>query len=218
LLRRAVAGRVAAARGNRVNSFDELDVQNTEPGISDGFWRDREDEKKVLEFRAGSREALADLFRRYRKDVYEIAYRFTNNVDDALEITQEVFMKLIESLETFRRGSRFFTWLYRIAVNHAIDYLRRRKRRGMAPLDEDAHEALNKAGDPVERAEGAEFTERLRRALDQLSQKHRTVIVLHGLENLSYREIAQIVGCSTGTVMSRLFYARKRLAELLGEP
>jgi RNA polymerase sigma-70 factor, ECF subfamily len=209
---------VPLGSGLRVNNADDLDVQNTEARVADSFWRDRDDEKKVLEFRAGSREALAELFRRYRRDVYEIAYRFTSNVDDALEVTQEVFMKLIESLETFRRGSRFFTWLYRIAVNQAIDHLRRRKRRAMVPLDEDAHESAGRGNDPVERAEQTEFTERLTRALEQLSQKHRTVIVLHSLENLSYREIAQIVGCSTGTVMSRLFYARKRLAEVLGEP
>ena len=204
--------------GLRVNNADDLDVQNTEARVADSFWRDRDDEKKVLEFRAGSKEALAELFRRYRRDVYEIAYRFTSNVDDALEITQEVFMKLIESLETFRRGSRFFTWLYRIAVNQAIDYLRRRKRRTMVPLNEEAYESAGRGNDPVERAEKSEFTERLTWALAQLSQKHRTVIVLHSLENLSYREIAQIVGCSTGTVMSRLFYARKRLAEVLREP
>ena len=200
-----------------MNNFEDPDVEQKEtvPSSEERFWRDRDDEKKVLEFLSGRKEALAELFRRYRQDVYEIAYRFTSNRDDALEITQEVFMKLIEGLESFRRGSRFFTWLYRIAVNQSIDFLRRRKRRAAVPLEEGELRNLRRGTDPVQRAQSAELSERLREALGKLSEKHRTVLILHGMENLSYREIAQVVGCSIGTVMSRLFYARKRLAELL---
>jgi len=200
-----------------LNNSDDCDVQEEEtvPSSEERFWLDRDDERKVLEFLSGRKEALAELFRRYRQDVYEIAYRFTSNRDDALEITQEVFMKLIEGLESFRRGSRFFTWLYRIAVNQSIDFLRRRKRRAAVPLEEGEHRNRRRGTDPVERAQTAELSERLRSALGKLSEKHRTVLILHSMENLSYREIAQVVGCSIGTVMSRLFYARKRLAELL---
>lgn len=179
--------------------------------------QDRDDETRVREFLAGKKEALGVLFRRYRRDVYEIAYRFTNNGEDALEITQEVFMKLMESLDTFRWGSRFFTWLYRIVVNQSIDFLRRRKRRAALPLEDREYAGSQRGTDPVRRAEHAELAERLHAALSRLSPKHRTVLVLHSLEDLSYREIAQIAGCSIGTVMSRLFYARKRLAEILGE-
>ena len=203
-----------------VNSGPDSDVQMAEEdlGEQEAFWRDRDDEKKVLEFLGGRRDALADLFRRYRKDVYQIAFRYTNNADDALEITQEVFGKLLESLETFRRGSRFFTWLYRVAVNQSIDFLRRRRRRAAAPLEGDEYRSRDVGADPVKRAERAELAERLHAALGKLSDKHRMVLVLHSLENLSYREIAQVVGCSMGTVMSRLFYARRRLAEILREP
>jgi RNA polymerase sigma-70 factor (ECF subfamily) len=203
-----------------VNTGERYGVKMEEEDASEqeAFWRDRDDEKKVLEFLAGRREALADLFRRYRKDVYQIAFRYSNNADDALEITQEVFAKLLESLETFRRGSRFYTWLYRVAVNQSIDFLRRRKRRAAAPLQGEEYRTRDAGADPVKRAERSELAERLHEALGRLSDKHRAVLVLHSLENLSYREIAQVVGCSIGTVMSRLFYARRRLAEILGEP
>jgi RNA polymerase sigma-70 factor (ECF subfamily) len=202
-----------------LNNREKRNVQKEEERPPEGpLGEDRDDERRVLEFLAGRRDALAVLFRRYRNDVYEIAYRFTSNRDDALEVTQEVFMKLMESLETFRRGSRFFTWLYRIAVNQSIDYLRRRRRRATVPLEDVALVRASGSGvDPVKRAESTELAERVQSALAKLSEKHRAVLVLHSLENLSYREIAQIVGCSMGTVMSRLFYARKRLADMLGD-
>ncbi len=183
----------------------------------DAFLRDREDERLVLQFLAGRKEALGDLFRRHREGVFRIAYRLTSNRDDALEITQEVFMKLIEHLGGFRQGSRFFTWLYRVTVNHALDFMRRRTRLAAAPLDDAAVQMPAGAPDPARGAERAELRERLAAALGRLSEKHRTAVVLHGVEQLSYKEIAEITGVSTGTVMSRLFYARKRLAELLGD-
>ncbi len=176
-----------------------------------------DDQALVAAFVAGDRQALAELFRRYRRSVYEIAYRYTSNREDALEVTQEVFLKVIENASEFRRGARFSTWLYRIAVNQSIDYLRRRKRRSFAPLEGEGFQARGTRADPVLEAEKTELQERVNEALWKLSEKHRDVLVLHTLEHLSYAEIAKIVGCSVGTVMSRLFYARKRLAELLGE-
>ncbi len=184
---------------------------------ADAFLRDREDERLVLQFLAGRREAVGDLFRRHRDGVFRIAYRFTGNRDDALEITQDVFMKLIEHLGGFRQGSRFSTWLYRVSVNQTLDFLRRRARLAAAPLSAPPGGGAAGAADPARSAERAELRERLKAALGKLSEKHRTAVVLHGVEQLSYKEIAEITGVSTGTVMSRLFYARKRLAELLGD-
>ena len=201
-----------------MNTFEESYVQDSETGFSpdDPLQRDREDRRAVREFLAGRRDALGDLFRRYRKDVYAIAHRFTGNKDDALDVTQEVFLKLIERMDEFERSARFSTWLYRVAVNQSIDCMRRRRRRAAAPLGDAVVEVTGGGTDPVERAERREVSASLMHALDQLSDKHRSVIVLHGLENLSYKEIARVMGCSEGTVMSRLYYARKYLAEILG--
>ncbi len=193
----------------------QIDGVGTTPG--DTFVSDREDERMVLEFLGGRKEALGDLFRKHRDGVFKIAYRLTNNREDALEVTQDVFMKLIGHLGGFRRGARFFTWLYRVAVNQSLDYLRRRQRATAAPLDDQGVQVPAETPDPVRGAERAELSERLNAALGRLSEKHREVVVLHGIEQLSYKEIAEITGASLGTVMSRLFYARKRLTELLEE-
>lgn len=185
---------------------------------------DAEDTQKVQEFLAGDARAFDFLYEKYRERVYRLAYRFLRNREDALEVAQDVFLRVYLGLSKFKTQSKFFTWLYRVAVNRAIDFAR--AKRGARPKGVDA-EVLELAArplpgrrpapDPVEVAAERELAEAVREAVAGLSEKHRAVFLLHATENLSYREIAEVVGCSLGTVMSRLFYARKKLQRALGK-
>lgn len=176
---------------------------------------------KVKEFLAGEPQAFAFLFEKYRETVYRLAYRFVRNKEDALEVTQDVFLRVYTGMPGFKTGSKFFTWLYRVTVNRAIDFTRARKARAAR----EAEVAVLEAGaalpgrapvpDPSEAAQEKELDEKLARAIESLSDKHRAVFTLHATENLSYKEIAAVLKISVGTVMSRLFYARKRLQAVL---
>ena len=183
---------------------------------------DNEDILKVKAFLTGDEDAFEFLFEKYRQRVYGIAFRFVRNREDALEVAQEVFLRVYQALEKFKTDSKFFTWLYRITVNRSIDFTRSRKSRRLLRMDESTMEALGeptarRAPDqgPVEYAQEQELHEKLRQAVAGLSDKHQIVFILHISEDLSYKEISEVVGCNVGTVMSRLFYARKQLQESL---
>lgn len=184
---------------------------------------DAEDKKKVDEFLAGDVRAFEFLFDKYREKVYRIAYRFVRHREDALEVTQDVFLRVYRGLPKFRTNSKFFTWLYRVTANRAIDFTRSRKSRAAVEVEAQILEATaslppgrSASPDPSAVAQERELEELLQEAVQHLSEKHRTVFLLHAMENLSYREIAEVMGSSMGTVMSRLFYARKKLQEALG--
>jgi RNA polymerase sigma-70 factor, ECF subfamily len=183
---------------------------------------DEEDLIKVEEFLSGNIRGFEFLFDKYREKVFRIAYRFVRHKDDALEVTQEVFLKVYTSLARFKTDSKFFTWLYRVTVNRSIDFTRRRKSRRLQEIEPGQLEAQatlpgrSAARDPADLSAEAELEEKLAQAVQSLSEKHRAVFLLHAMENLSYKEIAATLGCSIGTVMSRLFYARKKLQEILG--
>jgi len=184
-----------------------------------------EDLRWIHAFLAGDRMAFERLFEKYREKVYGIAYRFVRNKEDALEVAQEVFLRVYQGLAKFKTDAKFFTWLYRITVNRAIDVSRSRKTRRTLELDAtegDGQGLLEsienpQSDDPADLALRKEFSGRLLDAIQALPSKHRAVFILHAVENLSYKEIADVVGCSIGTVMSRLFYARKKLQKLLSE-
>lgn len=184
---------------------------------------DSEDLSHVEAFLAGDENAFRALFDKYREKVYRIAFRFVRNKDDALEVTQEVFLRVYLSLKSFQTNSKFFTWLYRIAVNRSIDFSRSRRHDPTTSLDAVessqtltlGRHAQRSTPSPGELAQARELEELVAQAIEQLSPKHRAVFVLHASENLSYRQIADVLGCNIGTVMSRLFYARKRLREEL---
>ena len=183
---------------------------------------ENEDILKVNAFLAGDENGFEFLFEKYRQKVYGIAYRFVRNREDALEVAQEVFLRVYQGLDKFKTDSKFFTWLYRITVNRSIDFTRSRKSRPLHGMDEPAMEALGKptarnapAQSPVEYAREKELEEKIREAVATLSEKHQLVFILHTSEDLSYKEIAEVAGCNVGTVMSRLFYARKKLQEAL---
>jgi RNA polymerase sigma-70 factor (ECF subfamily) len=141
-----------------------------------------------------------------------------HNRDDALELTQETFVKAYENLNKFKGESSFYTWLYRIVVNLAIDFRRRDRRHPTVsladrPSGEDVEEGLTdqRLSDPYQRASVQEIGARVQEAINELTPDHKAVILLREVEGLSYEDISRVMQCSKGTVMSRLHYARKKL-------
>lgn len=185
-----------------------------------------EDDRLIARALGGDAKAFEELYERHRHTVFKVAYGMTRNTEDALDVVQETFLKAHRSLARFERRASVVTWLCQIAVHQAIDLSRRRKVRQAEQLDEklvaDGVEAprSGRAGHelpPAENAQARELQAALDQALARLSEKHRTVFVLYTVKGLSYKEIADTVGISIGTVMSRLFYARKNLQALLEE-
>jgi RNA polymerase sigma-70 factor (ECF subfamily) len=166
----------------------------------------------------GDTEAFGKLVERYQRRVIGVAMAVVHNQDDALELAQETFVRAYENLAKFESRSSFSTWLYRIAANLAIDFRRREGRytvlRGEEGETELARLPSENRNSFDEHARG-ELNVRLRRALDELTSEHRTVILLREVEGLSYDEISEVLQCPRGTVMSRLHYARNRLRALL---
>jgi RNA polymerase sigma-70 factor (ECF subfamily) len=180
------------------------------------------DETLVARALRGEKGAFRELFDRHRSGAYRVAYRFVGNHEDALDVVQESFVKVYRSLGAFERRSQFKTWLMRIVTNTALDLRRSRGSSSATPLSDEIVETLGEESQPerridtpIEKMEYGELREALNRALARLSDAHRTVFVLHAEEGLTYREIAEIAGISEGTVMSRLFHARKNLQKIL---
>lgn len=174
--------------------------------------------------RTGSRDAVERLIGAYERKVYTLCLRLTANPDDAQDLAQEVFLRLFQSLHTFRGGSAFDTWLHRVTVNLWKDELRRRNRhRGMvsldAPLstekDEVQRQVLSSALDPAADLEQRAEAEAVWVALSGLPQDYRIILVLREMQGHSYEELARILGCSIGTVKSRLNRARRLLGDAL---
>jgi RNA polymerase sigma-70 factor (ECF subfamily) len=184
----------------------------------------------VRRTQAGDDDAFAELFRRYRDKVFRISFRFTRDRDEALDLVQAVFIKVHRSLSSYREESSFATWISRVATNVGIDHVRSRKREAQVELDESALASVSPDADaamatpsqgPAAAALNRELGQAIGRALDDLSEKHRTVFTLHCVEGMPYQAIADTLQISIGTVMSRLFHARrylrKSLAPYLGE-
>ena len=172
-----------------------------------------EERKLVESARDGSEEAYAELVRAYRSKVFNMAYGFTGNRESADDLAQEVFLKAYLALPRFRFGSTFGTWLYRIAVNHIRDFLRKGARVKEVSLEAVGEPAAG--GDAVlamEKEREDEGRRRLvRRELEALPEKYRLVLTLRDVEGLPYEEIARVLGLSPGTLDSRLHRARKML-------
>jgi len=168
---------------------------------------------------AGDEDAFRALVHRYEDRVFRVLSRFTQDRMETEDLAQDVFVKVYRKLDTFKHGSAFYTWVYRIAVNTATDHLSRRKRRKLHLVSDDA--VLDGgAGDDAESSAETPLLEEEMRAvtrqvLDGLPEKYRTILVLREYEDLAYTEIAEVLGCSIGTVESRLFRARKRFKEAL---
>jgi RNA polymerase sigma-70 factor (ECF subfamily) len=172
---------------------------------------------------AGDATAYRGLVEKYQERVYHMVYGMVRNREDARDITQDAFVKAYNKLSTFRTESSFYTWLYRIAMNLAIDFLRKTKRRGESSFDEQIASKdddgglseLHVADSPSKSLERKQLMGSILDALDQLPDDQRQIILLRELEGLSYKEIADVTGVPEGTVMSRLYYARKKLQTLL---
>jgi RNA polymerase sigma-70 factor (ECF subfamily) len=170
----------------------------------------------------GDREAFRTLFERYHRRAYALAYGVVRQQDDALDIVQDAFIKAHKHLDKFEGTSSFYTWLYRIVMNLAIDHLRKHRRVRPVELDEqnlaESDDPLLPkllGGNPGRALLDKEIRERIDAALGELSENHRAVLVMRELEGLSYEEMAQAMGCSKGTIMSRLFHARKNMQKRL---
>lgn len=180
----------------------------------------------IARCREGDLQAFDKLVALHRERVFAMLVAMVRNRDDAWDIAQDGFVKAWRSIRSFKGDCTFFTWLFRIMRNQAIDHLRKRNRRSESALDDDrqAESSPNasahfspKSESPDEMAWQAEIGQRIDMALDHLSAEHREVIVLREIHGMAYEEIARVAGCSTGTVMSRLFYARKNLQNLLAD-
>ena len=180
------------------------------------------DEALVAAAQKGDMVAFEELVARHRDKLYARAFSMVRNEEEAIDLSQEAWVKGWQRLAQFQGESSFVTWMTRIVINLCLDHLRKQKRHRAESID-----ALNEESGGVERQmpvvtvnpteglERSELRERIDRALAQLSHEHRTVLILHEFEELEYKEIAKRMGCSIGTVMSRLFYARRKMAVLL---
>ena len=159
----------------------------------------------------GDRGAFRLLVGRYERRVFGVALGILRNPEDARDACQETFLRIWRRLGSFDGDAAFFTWIYRITVNTCIDELRKRK-----PEQREVDETFASSDpDPIVLLQMQDLRHQIAGALDQLSWAHRTVLVLRELEGLSYDKIASVMNCPKGTVMSRLFHARKRMQELL---
>ena len=171
-----------------------------------------EDLELIHRSQAGDTEAFGELVTKYRTKIFGMIHGIVGNECDAWDLAQEGFLKAWRSIHRFQGRSSFYTWLYRITINLTIDSLRRRCPGSQVEFDDTFPSFLQGPGDNYERAE---IREQFYAALAQLTPEHRAVIVLKELEDLQYREIAEILNVSIGTVMSRLFYGRRKLQSIL---
>src|SRR6266436_8648867 len=183
-----------------------------------------DDQALVRAAQRGDMGAFEELVVRHRDKLYARAYSMMKNEEEALDLSQEAWVKGWQRLKQFQGESSFGTWMTRIVINLCLDQLRKQKRQRSESI-----EAMNEESGGVERQmpvvtvnptaglERSELRQRINRALGQLSEAHRTVLVLHEFEEMEYKEIAKTMNCSIGTVMSRLFYARRKMAAILAD-
>jgi RNA polymerase sigma-70 factor (ECF subfamily) len=161
----------------------------------------------------GEPDAFRGLFEQYKDKVFSIALRFSGNQATAMDIAQDTFLKLFSTIRDFRGDSSFDTWIYRMVVNSCLDHRRRAWR--LLPLGSDHSATLRQPGDCLAELLRSEMSGRVRSAVDRLAPDLRIAIVLRYTEGLSYQEIAEVLGCSAGTVASRLNRAHKLLERRL---
>lgn len=181
------------------------------------------DHALVSRVQSGDVVAFDQLVRKYRERIYSVIYNMTSNREDASDLTQDTFIKAFSSINRFRGKSSFFTWIYRIAVNTTLSHLKKHRMRHFFSFDNIQEEAsrseiLEALATKVAADKPTllnELQEKLNDALQTLSVKHRTVVILFEIEGLSHAEIAQVLKVSEGTVRSRLHYAKQQLQSYL---
>jgi RNA polymerase sigma-70 factor (ECF subfamily) len=193
------------------------------PGPTDG--------QLVRQTLSGNRKAYDELIRRYQRQAVAVSYRLLGNTNDALEVTQDAFLKSFTSLSTLQKPEAFGGWLMRIVSNLSLNYRRSRKTRQSVPLAEvlgpqgseqsDAHgggsEWMARSGDPVRGLEGRELGQKLMQALAQLPEKQRLAIVMFTIDEMPQKDVAEALECSVEAVKWHVFQGRKKLKELLKE-
>jgi RNA polymerase sigma-70 factor, ECF subfamily len=176
----------------------------------------------------GDREAFKELVEKYQRKVYSICFGMLKNAEDSMDVSQEVFLKVYRYLDKFNQQSSFYTWLYRITVNLCIDHIRKNGRTKSVDYDDSILRDGDVDGDenilpstlginPDKVYGRKELRKKMLEALETLSEKHRTILILREVEGLSYEEIADVLNISKGTVMSRLFHARRYFQDALAE-
>ena len=183
------------------------------------------DAELVKRCQAGDYSAFDELINLYRGKVYAMIYNMIRNDADSWDLSQDVFIKAWKALPKFEGRSAFFTWLYRIAHNVTYDWSRKKKISSSGEFEDYMVDQVDPGGltnpkgvdSPDSELEREEVRGKITKAIDSLSTDHKEVVLLKEVEGMSYQEIADSVGCSTGTGMSRLFYARKKLKEILGD-
>lgn len=184
-----------------------------------------EERELVRRAQSGGLAAYDELVRRHQERIYATLYHMTASHEDASDLAQESFVKAFRSLETFKGDASFFTWVYRIAVNKTINFLKQRKNRSQMSLNDLDFNAENdpelvslvSENTPRRDLSLSELQEKLNAAMLKLSEVHRLVVTLHDIQGLSHEEIGRIMDCNVGTVRSRLYYARQQLQALLSD-
>ena len=201
-------------------------ISDVKKGVGDSVVSDRDlDWAIVQRVQNGEVSAFNQLVQKYRQPLFSTIYNMTGNREDATDIAQEVFIKAFQSIKRFRGQASFYTWLYRIAVNSSITFIKRAKKQrfiNYETIDETlvSSEILEYFTAKTKTEKGAllkELQEKLNEALQKLSPKHRIVVILHEVEGMCHKEIANITKTSEGTVRSRLHYAKKMLQAFLQE-
>ena len=167
----------------------------------------------------GSSEAFEVLVNKYMKEAYFIALGLVGNREDAMDLSQEAFVRAYRHIKDVKPGRKFFPWFYQILKNLCVSHLRKRRYRQASSLDAENCPEVASTDDcflPEEVAKRNEIKDRVWQAIGKLDDKHREVIILRHFQNMSYEKIAEALFCNKGTVTSRLYYARKKLEELLG--
>ena len=202
--------------------LNRLGLHPVNPMTSKLNYSTAKDEELVKAAQEGDMAAFEELVARHRDKIYARAFSMLRNEEEATDLSQEAWVKGWQRLVQFQGDSSFATWMTRIVINLCLDQLRKNKRVRSESIDEMNEETGGVerqlpviTPNPTEGLERGELRARIDKALGQLSYEHRTVLVLHEFEEMEYKLIAKKMGCSIGTVMSRLFYARRKMASLL---
>lgn len=183
------------------------------------------EDKLIRKAQKGDVLAFERIISDYQNVVYSVAYRYADNAEDAADMSQEIFLKMFKSINTFQFKSKLSTWIYRVATNTCIDLVKKANRDGSTYSINEGYE--NSDGDtryseitddssqPDIVAEKSEMRDIINTAISGLNEDYRTVIILRDIQGLSYDEISEIIGCSVGTVKSRISRGRKNLREIL---
>jgi RNA polymerase sigma-70 factor (ECF subfamily) len=192
--------------------------------MADKDYSSTDDPTLVRKAQRGNMAAFEELVARHRDKIYARALSMMRNEEEATDLSQEAWVKGWQRLKQFQGEASFGTWMTRIVINLCLDQLRKQKRQRAESIEEIDEESGGVERqmpvvtiNPTAGLERQEIRQRIDQALNQLSYEHRTVLVLHQFEEMEYKQIAKTMGCSIGTVMSRLFYARRKLAALLAD-